>query len=179
MKTWIKTSLAAALAASTLFVGTAVAGWDRGGPGGWLGGGHGRGATPEQIKEHFTRHAEQRLARLELALALTAEQKPAWANFKKAVAARAETALRELESFHKDGWPKTAPEKLQRAEEASKQRARLLAETRKDVEAFYGKLSEAQKTVFDAEADKFLSRGYYPGGGHHRGDGEGRRRGRG
>ena len=173
MKTWIKTSLVATLAASTLLAGAAVAGHGHGGGPGW--GGH--GATPEQVRAHFTRHAEQRLARLELALALTPEQKPAWANFKKAVASRAETALKEMEGRWKAGQPGTALEKLQRAEEASKQRARFLADTRKDVEAFYGKLSDAQKTVFDAEADRLLSpRGH---ASHRRDDGKGGRRGRG
>ena len=173
MKTWIKTSLVATLAASTLLAGTAMAGRDRGGCPGW----GAYGATPEQIGEHFARHAEQRLARLELALALTPAQKPAWANFKKAAASRAEAVQKEVEARHKAGQPVTALEKLQRAEEASTRRARLLADTRKDVEAFYGKLSDAQKTVFDAEADRLLSpRGH---AGHRRGDGKGGGRGRG
>jgi hypothetical protein len=170
MKTWIKTSLAAALTVSALFAGTAAAGWGHGGPGVCPDGVYG---APEHMKERFTQYAEQQLARLELALALTPEQKPAWANFKKAVMARAETALKEMEALHKAGRPKTALEKLQRTEDASKQHARLLAETRKDVEAFYGKLSDAQKTVFDAEADKFLSPRH---SGH---GGKGRRHGRG
>ncbi|MDR1063891.1 MAG: Spy/CpxP family protein refolding chaperone [Azoarcus sp.] len=173
MKTWIKTSLAAALTVSALFAGTAVADWDHGGPGGCPGGAYG---APGQMKEHFAQYAEQQLARLELALALTPEQKPAWAGFKKASMARTETALKEMETLHKAGQPKTALEKLQRAEEASKQHARLLAEMRKDVEAFYGKLSDAQKTVFDAEVGKFLSPRH--AGGQHRGDGKGRRRGK-
>jgi hypothetical protein len=175
MKTWIKTSLAATLAASAVFAGTAVADWDRGGPGGCLDGGY-HGA-PGQVKERFAQHAGERLARLELALALTPEQKPAWADFKKAVTARAETAWKELDTLHKAGQPKTALEKLQRAEDASKRHARLWAETRKDVEAFYGKLSDAQKTVFDAEADRLLSP--WRASGHHRGDEKGRRHGKG
>ncbi|MDR0701565.1 MAG: Spy/CpxP family protein refolding chaperone [Azoarcus sp.] len=182
MKTWIKTSLAAALTASALFAGTAVADWDRGGPDGCPGGGL-HGGAPGQIKERFAQHAEERLARLELALTLTSEQKPAWANFKKAAKVRAETVWKDLEALHKAGVPKTVLEKLQRAEDAGKQRARLLAETRKDVEAFYGKLSDAQKTVFDAEVDKLLS--LWGAGGPHRGDGnrrgneKGKRHGRG
>ncbi|MDR2092707.1 MAG: Spy/CpxP family protein refolding chaperone [Azoarcus sp.] len=175
MKTWIKTSLAAALTASALFAGTAMADWGHGGcPG------IGPQGAPGQIQERFARYAEERLARLELALALTSEQKPAWANFKKAVTARAETGLKELDALYKAGAAKTVLEKLQRAEDAGKQRARLLAETRKDVEAFYGKLSAAQKTVFDAEADKVLSS--QGEGGPHRGDdrrGNGKRHGRG
>ena len=154
MKTWIKTSLVAALAATTLLSGAAMARCGGGGGGGY---GHGwRNATPEQIKERMNQRVEERLARLELALALTTEQKPAWADFRKATEARAEVMLKEMESRRNAEAPKTAIERLARAEEFSKKRAGMLAEMRKSTETFYGKLSAPQKTVFDAEAGKFV-----------------------
>jgi len=154
MKTWIKTSLVAALAATTLLSGAAMAHCD-----GWGGHGYGHGwrnATPEQVKERMNQRLEERLARLELALALTPEQKPAWADFRKAAEARAETMLKEMESRRNAEVPKTAIEQLARAEEFSKKRASMLAEMRKPVEVFYSRLSAPQKTVFDAEAANFI-----------------------
>ncbi|MDR2032546.1 MAG: Spy/CpxP family protein refolding chaperone [Azoarcus sp.] len=170
MKSWIKTSLIAALAASTLFGGLAAAG--HGGRGhGWDDGGHAwRDAPPARFAERLSQGTELRLARLELALSLTPEQKPAWSNFKKAITVRGEAAWKEAEAQHKAERPRTVLERLQRAEEASKQRMRFLADTRKDIETLYGKLSDAQKTVFDAEADKFLS---HHRRGHRRGGGKG------
>ncbi|MCL2590123.1 MAG: Spy/CpxP family protein refolding chaperone [Betaproteobacteria bacterium] len=153
MKYWIKTSLVAALAATTLLGGAAIAscvgdGW---------GGGHGwRNANPEQIKERMSKRVEVNLARLELALALTPEQKPAWAEFKKTAETRTEAMLKEMENRRNAGAPKTALERLGRMEESTKQRANMLADMRKSVEAFYGKLSAAQKTVFDAEVASFM-----------------------
>ena len=158
MKTWIKTSLIAALAATTLASGAAMArcdghGWGRGH--GW------HNATPEQIKERMNQRTELYLAQLELALALTPEQRPAWADFKKAVEARAAAMLKEKENMRNAAPPKTAAERLARAEEHSRKRADMLADMRKATEAFYARLSAPQKTVFDAEAAKI-------GGGYGR-----------
>jgi hypothetical protein len=155
MKHWIKTSLVAALAVTTL-VGAAMAQPGRGGHG-WGGGGHGwNNASPEQVRERMNQRMEVHLARLELALALTSEQKGAWADFKKATEARADTMLKEMENRRSAGVPKTAIERMERAEEFNKKRAGMLADMRKSVEAFYAKLSPAQKTVFDAEAANFM-----------------------
>lgn len=159
MKHLVKTSLIAALAATTLLGGAAIAqcGGYGGGYGGhgWGGGGW-RNATPEQIKERMSNRLEVHLARLELALALTPEQKTAWADFKKAAEARADTMLKEMEKRRGAEIPKTALESMARAEEFTQKRASMLADMRKPVEAFYGKLSAAQKTVFDDEFASFI-----------------------
>jgi hypothetical protein len=167
MKTWIKTSLVAALAAATLASGAAMA---RCGGHGWGGHGHGHGwhnATPEQIKERMSQRTELQLARLELALALTLEQKPAWADFKKATEVRAEAMLKEMENRRNAAQPKTTVERLARAEEHSRKHADMLADMRKSVETFYGKLSATQKTVFDGEAINFVGGCGMGGSGHH------------
>ncbi|GHT87979.1 hypothetical protein AGMMS49960_15970 [Betaproteobacteria bacterium] len=177
MKPWIKTSLVvAALSASTVFGGVAMAAHGHGEHDGKWGGQGWHATSPEQVKERLTRQTELRLAKLELALALTAEQKPAWADFKTAITAGAETVLKEVESRQKADAPRTVLERLDRAEAALKVRANLLADARKAVGAFYPKLSEAQKTVFDAEAGKFLHAGH-PGSpdGHAGKGGEGRK----
>jgi len=162
MKRLVKTSLIAALAATTLLSGAAMAQCDGHG---W-GGGHGwHNATPEQVKERMDKRVELHLARLELALALTPEQKPAWADFKKATEARTEAMLKEMGNRRSAEAPKTALERLDRMEESNKKRASLLADMRKPIEAFYGKLSAPQKTVFDAEMASFMS--HKRGAGKH------------
>jgi DNA-binding transcriptional regulator PaaX len=169
MKSWIKTSLVATLAASALFSGSALAGCDGHGWGhGWS---HVQNANPEQARERMNKRMELHLAQLELALALTPEQKPAWEDFKKAAEARADAMLKEMEKWRNAGEPKTAIERLGRAEESSKMHTAMLADMRKSVEAFYGKLNEAQKTVFDAEAATCMHFRYEgkPGHGHKAG----------
>lgn len=143
MQNWIKTSLIAVLAASALFGSTVVMA---------KGGQHHQQAAAgtEQAKAEWLRQNEVQLARLELALVLTPEQKPAWEAFKAAIVARNETVLNDdLAIRDKVGEAATVVERLKRAEEATAQRSKLLGETRKDVEAFYAVLSDAQKKIFD------------------------------
>lgn len=160
MKSWMKTSLMAALAATTL-LGSGVAaaqcgGYGWGGGRGWGGGHHGwggawRNASPEQIREQMDRRMELQLARLELALALTPEQRPAWANFKKETEDNSDAMFKGMERWRDANQSWTASERLARTEEFSRVRETMLGNMRKSVEAFYGKLSAPQKTVFDAE----------------------------
>jgi hypothetical protein len=168
MKSWIKTSIVAALTASALLSGSAAmaARGDGSGPG-W------RNANPEQMKEKMTQQTEVKLARLELALALTLEQKPAWADFKKAVEARTGAMLENMESMRKAGVPKTALERLDRMEEMQKQHSRALTDMRKAVETFYGKLNAAQKTVFDDETARLMCHSMRAGRGMGMGMGPG------
>ncbi|MDR2690082.1 MAG: Spy/CpxP family protein refolding chaperone [Azoarcus sp.] len=153
MKSRIKTSLAVALLASTLLGGAVMAGH----------GGHGRawgGAKAEQpVQERLGQHVEEGLARLELALVLTAEQKPAWAEFKQAIKAHTEQGLKQIGEHQAAGKPTTVVESLRIQETASRERAQGLADLRKIVETFYGKLGDAQKTVFDAESGSLLHHG--------------------
>lgn len=180
MKTWIKTSIAAAVAAT---VGLGATGAMAGGWGGCDGGGRmgkaGWGQmAPEQMKQRMEQRADLHLARLELALALTAEQKPAWDTFKGAMKQRVEDMSARMETRRTAAAPATAIERLQRMEEMGKLRQAQLAETRKAVEAFYPALSDAQKTVFDAEFQRMGRKGGHrmgPGGGDGAGAGTGPR----
>jgi hypothetical protein len=167
MKPWIKTSfVVAALSASTVFSGMAMAAHGYGEHDGKWGEQGWHATSLEQIKDRFTRQTELRLAKLELALALTAEQKPAWADFKQAITAGTETMLKEVESRRKAEPPNTALDHLDRAEAALKVRASLLTDARKAVGTLYARLSDAQKTVFDAEAGKLVHIGHSGYGGH-------------
>ncbi|MDR0565276.1 MAG: Spy/CpxP family protein refolding chaperone [Azoarcus sp.] len=163
MKPWIKTPLIVVIATCALIGSTAQAAvncgkWERGGLSAW------RDASVEEIKKCLDNRQELQLAKLELALVLTPEQKPAWDDFKKAAAANTATIVEGIEKMRKAGEPKTALDHLDRMEEANKQHARVLADTRKSVETFYSKLSAAQKTVFDAEFSKTAFRHGKTGG---------------
>lgn len=173
MRTWIKTSIAAAVAGT---VGLAAAGAMAGGGGGWDGAGRGKAGwgqiAPEQMKERMEQRADLRLARLELALALTPEQKPAWDTFKGAMKQRVEDMSARMEARRSATAPGTAVERLRQMEEMSELQQTQLAETRKAVEAFYPTLSDAQKTVFDAEFQRMRHKGGHRMGPGH-GDGSG------
>lgn len=155
MKTWIKSSIAAAVIATGALGATAALAWGGGYCDGY--GPHGGGKyggsqmAPETMKEKMVERAELHMARLELALALTPEQKPAFETFKAGMKARAERMATTMAEHRAAGVPKTALERMNRMEEMSKLHQAEMAQARKSVEAFYATLSDAQKTVFDAE----------------------------
>lgn len=150
MKNWIKTSVVAALIGTSALGTAAMArGGDCSGP---MGGGVGwHAVSPEQMQERVQRRAQERMARLELALALTPEQRPAWDSFKTAMGERSERMVANVQARNQNDQPKTALERMARMEELSKLHQTEMAATRKAVEAFYPHLSEAQKIVFDAD----------------------------
>ena len=159
MKNWIKTSIAAAVIATGALGTTAALAWGghcdgpRGGKSAWS------QMAPEQMKAKMTERAELHMARLELALALTPAQKPAFESFKTDMKARAERMATTMAERRAAGQPKTAIERMQRMEEMIKQLQAELAEARKSVETFYATLSEAQNTVFDAAFEKLGRKG--------------------
>lgn len=159
MKNWIKTSIAAAVIATGAIGSTAALAWGghcdgpRGGKAGWS------QMEPEQMKARMAERAELHMARLELALALSPEQKPAFETFKADMKARAERMATTMAERRAAGQPKTAIERMQRMEEMSKLRQAEMAEARKSVETFYAMLGDAQKTVFDAEFQKMGRKG--------------------
>ncbi len=180
MKNWMKTSIAAAVIATGALGTTAAMAWGggcmydgpRGGKGGWA------QMAPEQMKAKMAERAELHMARLELALALTPEQKPAFETFKADMKARAERMATAMAERRAAGMPQTAIERMQRMEEMSKLRQTEMGGARKSVETFYATLSDAQKTVFDAEFQKMGRKGEHgmrdgKGGGPRDGSGMG------
>ncbi|MBW7859593.1 MAG: Spy/CpxP family protein refolding chaperone [Rhodocyclaceae bacterium] len=119
--------------------------------------------SADQMQERMADRSKLALARLELALALTPEQKPAWETFRNDVQARASTMAAQMKEGRQDR-PQTALERMQRMEERAGTKQAELAAARKTVETFYATLSDAQKTVFDAEFMQ-MERGH--GGGRH------------
>lgn len=168
MKTWIKTSIAAALLASAT-LGTPVA-MARGGHCDGQGPMHGGAAmhrmAPEQMGAHMTERAEARLARLELALALQPGQQAAWTQFKGTLLVQARDRAAQMAEHVKATPPRTVAERLQHMEAMQAQRQAELSATRRAVEAFYPVLGDAQKTVFDDEFHPGMQGGHGMHGGH-------------
>ena len=131
MKNWIKTSIAAAVIATGAIGSTAALAWGghcdgpRGGKAGWS------QMAPEQMKAKMAERAELHMARLELALALTPEQKPAFESFKTDMKARAERMVANMAERRTASQPKTAIERMQRMEEMSKLRQAEMGEARR------------------------------------------------
>ncbi len=159
MKTWIKTSIAAAIIATGALGTTAALSWGgkcdgpRSDKAGWS------QMAPEQMQKQMAQRAEVHLARLELALALTPEQKPAFETFKVDMQSRATRMIEAMTERRTGDRPQTTIERMQSMEQMSGLRQSEMAEARKSVETFYASLSGAQKTVFDAEFQRMGPRG--------------------
>jgi hypothetical protein len=157
MKNWIKTSIAAAIIATSAIGVSAVArggdcdGMRDGRPGA-------QQMSPEKMKARMAQRGEVQAAKLELALALTPAQKPAWDDFKAALKARGERMVEQMTARSDAERPTTVLDRMAKMEEMSKLRQAEMAEMRKAVEVFYAQLSDAQKTVFDAEFDRMGGR---------------------
>ena len=153
MKTWMKTTIVAALVTTTTLGASAV--MARGGHCDGEGPGGGpmmmQRMNPEQMGVRIAQRAETRLARLELALALKPDQQAAWTQFKGAMLVRAKDMGEGMAEHRQGDRPDTALERLQRMEEISRIHQAELVETRRAVETFYPRLSDAQKKVFDAD----------------------------
>ena len=160
MKTWIKTSIAAAVLATTTLGASVAFACGAHGAGHCDGQGPMQGAAmmqrmaPEQMAARMQDQAETRLARLELALALQPGQQAAWTRFKGALLVQAKDRAAQMAEHFKTTPPATTAERLQRMEEMQRLHQAELSATRRAVETFYPTLGEAQKKVFD---DEFLA----------------------
>lgn len=117
------------------------------GHGHWQGkGGPGRAAfNPEEM-------AKRHLDRLEGALALTAEQTPAWKAYASAVEKQA-ARMAELRKARGDA-PRTLPERIDRAQEVAKAREAGLAEVGPAAKALYETLTPEQREVMDRKGHR-------------------------
>lgn len=149
MKAWIKTSLAAALAAAVgIGASTAIAGpWgDCGGP---RGGMHpmaqrmGPGAMTERATEH--------LAQLQGALSLRADQTAAWEAFKGLVQEKARSAADHRQTMRNETAPATAIERMARMERFARERMDSMTEVHQAATRLYAVLDDAQKRTFDQQ----------------------------
>lgn len=171
----LKTTLAAALISAGALASTTALAWGGHGDGSWRDGKAGWSQqTAEQMKARMAERHELRMAELELALALTPEQKPAFDKFKSDMKASAERMRTRMIERRGAGASENTIERMQRMEEMSQQRQAEMVTMRQTVEAFYSNLSDAQKTVFDAQFQRRGKRGDFR---HREHRGEGRQGG--
>lgn len=161
MKTWIRNSLAITVAA-TVGLGSAAAlaapwgGCD--GPRGGMGSHRMHRMDPAAMSEHMT----QRLATLQGALSLKADQALAWEGFKGAVLDGARKAAEHMQAMRTQEPPHTALERMERMESHMKDRVTAMQEVRKATESLYAVLDDGQKKTFDEQFPPF---GRYGKGG--------------
>lgn len=170
MKTRTRTSLAMAFVAAAVFsASTASAGTP--GDCGEMRGDHGMHGGMHRM--HGMKHradpaalierADQRLAKLEGALALSPTQRAAWDEFSSTMRGKAAQSAERIEAMRTRERASTAVERLERMEEFAKERLESMQEMRKAVSALYAQLDESQKKTFD-EQFRFA-------GPRHRGEG--------
>lgn len=156
MKTWIKTTLAATLLGASAIVATPIFAWGGHGPyGGGYGGYYCDGSGPRgkmsqrmdpaQIEQRL----EARLTKLQGALSIRPEQAAAWESFKSAALDKMGKRHEQMLALHKEGLPKTTPERLERMERYAKDHLQAMDEMHAAVRALYAKLDDAQKATFD------------------------------
>ncbi|NMG55030.1 Spy/CpxP family protein refolding chaperone [Aromatoleum aromaticum] len=148
-KTWIKTAVAVAVAATVGFAApVAIAG----GGGGWHGM-HGgmHGMKHRMDSAAMSARADQRLARLQEALALRPEQRPAWETFSAAMRSRGQKAAEQMQSMRAGERPMTALERMERMETFAESRLASMREMHAAAAKLYEVLDAAQKKTFDEQ----------------------------
>ncbi len=169
MKTSTRTSLAMALVAAAAFGASTASADTFGDCGGMRGdrGMHGgmhwmHGMKHRADPAALMQRAEQRLAKLEGALALSPTQRPAWDEFSSVMRGKVAQRAERIEAMRKQEPASTAIERLERMEEFGKERLESMREMRKAVSALYAQLDERQKKTFD---EQFRFAGPRPGSG--------------
>lgn len=178
MKGWIKTSLAAALAATVGLGATAAVAGPWGDCDGPRGGKHAMGQRmgPEAMAERATEH----LAQLQAALALKPEQTAAWEQFKGVMQDKARTAVERMQSLRNEAPPATALARMERMEGFARERMDAMTAVHAAAAKLYAVLDTAQKRTFDEQFSGFGPGGMGPAGKgaagkgrHHMGPGWG------
>ena len=155
MKTWIKTTLAAALLGASAVVATPILAWGGHGPhgggyGGYCDGSGPRGKMSQRMDPaQMQQRLEARLTKLQGELSIRPEQAAAWESFKGTVLDKMGKRHEQMLAMHKDGPPKTTPERLERMERQARDHLQMMDEMHAAVRAFYARLDDAQKTTFD------------------------------
>lgn len=137
---WIVTLLATAAFAA----GPALA--YKGGDCGPMGYGMMDGAKAEPMKERMQQRHQQQQERLHQALKLTAAQEAAWKAYIEKSGPPADWKFPDREAMAK----LTAPERLEKMLEMSRQHQAHMAERLEAMKTFYAQLTPEQKQVFDA-----------------------------
>ncbi|HZX26438.1 MAG TPA: Spy/CpxP family protein refolding chaperone [Telluria sp.] len=99
----------------------------------------------EQMAAKRAEHFAQRQAKLHDALKLSAQQEAAWSTFQAAIQPRTPSAHPDRAAFKS----MSAPERMQKMIDLSKQRTERMEAHLAAVTTFYGQLNDEQKKTFD------------------------------
>ena len=131
------------LAAAALGAGPAMA--YKGGDCGPMGYGMKDGPKAERMKERMQERHQARQEQLHKDLKLTAAQEPAWKAFTENSGPQADWKFPDRDAMDK----LTAPERMEKMLEMSKQHQAYMAERLEAMKTFYAVLTPEQKKVFD------------------------------
>lgn len=171
------TFVAAFLAASAVFFGTAYAGGPACDHDGRHGMKHGemQGQMHSGMMEPGTR-AEQRLTRFKSVLKVTPQQEPLWQAFAEKSKAAADKVAQTMREHHKNDKPVSAPERMARMQGVMKDRIAGMESIGESFNRLYAALTPEQQAAVDQQ---FSGAGRHPHDaehGHHgkpRGEGKG------
>jgi hypothetical protein len=111
-------------------------------------------ANPQSMRHHgVDRHAKH-LAQLKDKLNLSSQQDGAWQSFIQAMQKPEHSARPDRLAFEK----MTTPERLEQMQKMRQQRDVLMQKRADGIQLFYAQLSAEQKTVFDAQSLRHMSR---------------------
>lgn len=99
----------------------------------------------EQMAARMAEHFAQRQAKLHDALKLTAQQEGAWSTYQAALKPQTPAAHPDRAAFKS----MSAPERMQKMIDLSKQRTERMEAHLAAVTSFYGQLTDEQKKTFD------------------------------
>ncbi|WP_303786225.1 Spy/CpxP family protein refolding chaperone [Azovibrio restrictus] len=136
--------IVALLAAVALGAGPALA--YKGGDCGPMGYGMPDGPKAERMKERMQKRLEARQEQLHKELKLSAAQEPAWRAYTEKSGPPLDWKFPDREAMDK----LTAPERMEKMLEMSRQHQARMTERLEAMKAFYAQLTPEQKKVFDA-----------------------------
>ena len=108
---------------------------------------HGAGVGKEQMQAKMAEMYAKRQAKLHDLLKLTAQQESAWANYQAAIKPAAAGA--GATGDHKSFATLSAPDRLSKMIDMTKQHEAKMEATLPALTAFYGQLTADQKAIFD------------------------------
>lgn len=111
-------------------------------------------ANPHSMRHHGVERHAKHLAQLKEKLNLSGQQDVAWQSFIQAMQKPEHSARPDRLAFEK----MTTPERLEQMQKMRQQRDVLMQKRADGIQLFYAQLSSEQKTVFDAQSLRHMSR---------------------
>lgn len=110
--------------------------------------------NPHSMRHHGVERHAKHLAQLKEKLNLSGQQDDAWKSFTQAMQKPEHSARPDRLAFEK----MTTPERLEQMQKMRQQRDVLIQKRADGIQLFYAQLSAEQKTVFDAQSLRHMSR---------------------